>query len=245
MQTDRYFDAIKQILSDIQALQKEPMLKAAELFSETVINDGALYITGCSHSSIFAQEVFYRAGGFMLMNPVFLPGMNLDMPPATRTTRFERISGIAGAVLSETKIRKGDVLVIASVSGRNTVPIEMALWSRERGIKVIALTSVEYSSAAESRHSSGKRLYELADIVLDVMCPKGDAVLEIDGLPEKTAPASTIAGVTIMHAIISQTIENLIKAGITPPVFLSANLEGGDEHNKQMLEKYRDRIHYM
>jgi uncharacterized phosphosugar-binding protein len=245
MQIERYFDAIKEILANIQNAQKKSMEQAASLLSDTILQGGTIYITGCSHSSIFAQEAFYRAGGLMLINPVFLPGMNLDVPPATRTTKFERISGIAEAVLSETRIKEKDVLIIASISGRNTVPVEMALWAGEHNVRVIALTSVNYSKNTQSRHSSGKHLYELADIVLDVMCPAGDAVLEIEGLPEKTAPSSTAAGVTILHAVISQTIENLIKAGITPPIFVSANLDGGDRHNKHMLEKYREQIHYL
>ena len=245
MQIERYFNAIREILTNIQNTQSDAMEQAASLISDTILRERTIYITGCSHSSIFAQEAFYRAGGLMLINPVFLPGMNLDVPPATRTTSFERISGIAEAVLSGTKIREGDVLIIASISGRNTVPVEMALWAREHGIKVIALTSVSYSESAQSRHSSGKRLFELADIVLDVMCPVGDAVLEIEGLPEKTAPASTATGVTMLHAVISQAIENLVKAGVTPPVFLSANLDGGDSHNRRMLEKYREQIHYL
>lgn len=245
MQIDRYFEAIREILTNIQTSQRESMEQTAILLSDTIIQGGAIYITGCSHSSIFAQEAFYRAGGLMLVNPVFLPGMTLDVPPATRTTRFERISGIAAAVLAETKIKRGDVLIIASISGRNTVPIEMALWAKEHSITVVALTSVAYSKSTQSRHVSGKRLFELADIVLDVMCPVGDAILEIKGLPERTAPASTAAGVAILNAVISEAIENLIKAGVTPPVFLSANLDGGEEHNKLMLEKYRDRIHYL
>jgi uncharacterized phosphosugar-binding protein len=245
MYIDRYFDIIKETLSSIQQKQKEVIKETAKLLSDTIINGNSIFITGCSHSSIFAQEVFYRAGGFMLINPVFLPGMNLNELPATRTTKFERVPGIAEAVLSESKIREGDVLIIASISGRNVVPVEMALWAKEHGVKVIGLTSMEYSSGINSRHTCGKRLFELSDIVLDVMCPKGDAVLSMEGLPVKTAPISTITGVAIMHAVISETIHDLIERGVTPPVYLSANLDDGEAHNNRMLEKYRKQIHYI
>ena len=245
MQIDRYFSSIKDILANIQENQIEAMEAVSKLFTETIANGNTIFITGCSHSSIFAQEVFYRAGGLMLINPIFLPGMTLDTIPITQTTRYENISGIGTAVLSESKLRKGDTLVIASISGRNIVPVEMALWAKENGINTVSLTSINYSKAVQSRHSSGKRLFEATDFVLDVMCPKGDAVLEIDGLPEKTAPASTISGIAILHAIISETISKLIALGITPPVYLSANLDGGDEHNRRMLEKYRQQIHYI
>jgi uncharacterized phosphosugar-binding protein len=244
MQIERYFSAIKEILDEILANEMQAMETVSELFTDTIANGNTIFITGCSHSSIFAQEVFYRAGGFMLMNPIFLPGMTLDTVPVTLTTKYENLSGIAGAILSESKIRKGDTLVIASVSGRNTVPVEIALWAREKGVKTVALTSLNYSEAVESRHPSGRKLYEITDYSLNVRCPKGDAVLDIDGLPEKTAPASTVTGITMLHAVISQTIENLINRGITPPVFLSANLDGGIEHNNRMFEKYKDRIHY-
>lgn len=245
MQIDGYFSAIKSILEDIQENQIEPMEAVAKLFTETISNGNTIFITGCNHSSIFAQEVFYRAGGLMLINPIFLPGMTLDTIPITQTTRYENILGIGTSVLSESKIRKEDALVIASISGRNTVPVEMAIWARDNGIKTVALTSTNYSKAVKSRHPSGKNLYEITDFILDVMCPKGDAVLEIEGLPEKTAPASTISGITMLHAVISETISNLIALGITPPVYLSANLEGGDEHNRRMLEKYKNQIHYV
>ncbi|MCJ8014189.1 SIS domain-containing protein [Paenibacillus sp. KQZ6P-2] len=243
-QIERYFQAVKENLDRVLHEQCGAMQQTSLLLADTVEHGGSIYITGCSHSSIFAQEVFYRAGGFILVNPIFLPGMTLETFPSTRTTKFERISGLAEAVLSETPLKKDDVLIIASVSGRNTVPVELALWARNKGVKVIALTSMIYSNDVKSRHSSGKRLFELADIVLDVMGVKGDAVLSIEGLQVKTAPLSTVTGVTMMHAVISQTIDLLIQRGITPPVFLSANLEGGDEHNQKLLEQYKQQIHY-
>lgn len=244
MQIERYFSKIKDILDEIQSNQTTSMKEVSELFTDTIKNGNTIFITGCSHSSIFAQEVFYRAGGLMLINPIFLPGMTLDTLPVTKTTKYERISGIGEAVMTESKVLCGDTLIIASISGRNVVPIEIALWARNNGIKTIALTSLNYSKDVKSRHPCGKNLYEITDFILDVMSPKGDAILEIEGLPEKTAPSSTIAGITMLHAIISETIEDLIRLGITPPVFLSANLNGGDEHNRNMLEKYRDQIHY-
>ncbi|MBB6730877.1 SIS domain-containing protein [Cohnella sp. CBP 2801] len=221
------------------------MTDVARLFADTIRDGGTIFITGCSHSSIFAQEVFYRAGGLMLINPIFLPGMTLENPPPTRTSKYERISGIAESVLSESAIRAGDILVIASISGRNIVPIEMAIWAREHGVRVVALTSSRYSGTVPSRHASGKRLFELADIILDVLSPPGDAVLDIAGLTVRTAPTSTVIGIAILHSVIAQAIEILIEYGLTPPVFMSANLDGGDAHNAQILEQYKDRIHYM
>jgi uncharacterized phosphosugar-binding protein len=242
---DRYFSSIRDLLEEVLQTQKEEMDRIAKLFTQTVKEGRTIYITGCSHSSIFAQEAFYRAGGLMLINPIFIPGMTLETPPVTRTTKFERISGIAEAVLSETAIREHDVLIVASISGRNDVPVEMALWARKHRIAVVALTSTPYSSCITSRHTCGKRLFELADYLLDVRSPVGDAILEIDGLPVKTAPSSTVIGVTMLHAVISQSIAYLIEEGITPPIFLSGNLDGADERNQRLLKEYKDRITYL
>ncbi|MDF2648029.1 MAG: sugar isomerase protein [Paenibacillus sp.] len=244
-QISNYFEAIRTLLDHVARTQGKVMNEVAELLADTVVSNHTIYITGCSHSSIFAQEVYFRAGGFMLMNPLFLPGMVLGVPPVTLTSRYERIPGIAQAVLEESPIQKGDVLIVASVSGRNIVPVELALCARELGAKVVALTSEAYSGLVSSRHDSGKRLYEIVDYILDMMSPPGDAMLGIDGLKQRTAPSSTIVGVTILHAVIAQTLQRLVDKGVAPPVFLSANLDGADDYNREMLKKYRDHIHYM
>jgi len=241
----QYFDQVCRILRDICEQQRENMERVARCLAEKVVEKRSIFITGCSHSSIIAQEMFYRAGGFLLMNPIFLPGMTLEKFPPTLTTKYERISGIAEAVLSESRIEAGDALIIVSVSGRNVVPVEMAEWGQKHGVTVIALTSVAYSSQVASRHPSGKRLYELSDYVLDMMGESGDAVLQIPGLPEKTAPTSSIAGIAIMHAVVSRTLELLVEQNVLPPVFLSANLDGADEYNRKLLAQYRKQIHYM
>jgi len=241
----QYFDKVCRILRDICEEQQESMERTAQCLAEKVVQKQSIFITGCGHSSIIAQEMFYRAGGFLLMNPIFLPGMTLEKFPPTLTTKYERIPGIAEAVLSESRIQSGDALIIVSVSGRNIVPVEMAEWCRRHGVTVIALTSVSYSSRVTSRHPSGKRLYELSDFVLDLMGESGDAVLQIPGLPEKTAPTSSIAGIAVMHAVVSRTLQLLIERNVTPPVFVSANLDGADDFNRQLISQYREQVHYM
>lgn len=240
-----YCQSVTDAVRRIQNEQRDAMDAVAALLADKVAEGRSIYITGCSHSSIFAQEVYYRAGGFLLMNPILLPGMTLDVRPVTLTSRYERISGIAEAVLSGSPIEAGDVLIVASVSGRNDVPVEMALWARDQGITVVALTSVAYSEAVTSRHASGRRLFEIADMILDLMCPEGDAVLDIAGLPVKTGAISTVTGITIMHAVVSETLRLLVARGMTPPVFMSGNRDGGDAYNQALLARYRTQIHYM
>lgn len=238
-------NAVVSQLHQMYRTQSDAMEKTAKLLAETISLNQSIYIFGCSHSSIMAQEMFYRAGGFALINPIFAPGLTLETPPVSRTTRFERISGIAEAVLSESPIKPGDVLILCSISGRNIVPIEMAEYARRTGIISVALTSVAYAESVESRHSSGKRLHELTDLVLDCCSVPGDAVLEIEGLPVKTAATSTITSLALLHPVMARTIELLIEAGHAAPVFMSANVDQGDRHNARLLSEYRDQIHYM
>jgi uncharacterized phosphosugar-binding protein len=124
------------------------------------------------------------------------------------------------------------------------VPVEMAQEAKNRGMKVIGLTSRAYTNAVSSRHPSGKKMYEYADVVLDGKIDPGDAVLEAEGVPQKFCPVSGAINPAILQAVIAATVELLLKRGITPPVFLAANVEGGDEYDKKLLEEYKDRIFY-
>ena len=181
----------------------------------------------------------------MLINPIFAPGLTLDVRPPTMTSRIERLEGYGRLIMQNVPAGEGDVLVLISVSGRNAVPVEVAMETKERGMKLIVITALDYTKNVTSRHSSGKKVYELADLVLDNYSPKGDAILELEGLPQKTGATSGIAASVIMHAIVSQVVENLINKGITPPIYMSGNLDGGAEYNERMLKEYRDRIFYL
>jgi len=242
---EEYFSEVKKILQKIEETQIETMEKVANLIVERIIKGNNIFIFGASHSAMMAEELTYRAGGLMLINPIFAPGLSLSERPVNRTSKLERLEGFAKILLDSFPTKKDDILIIASVSGRNAVPVEMALEAKEKGLTVITLTSLEYSKSVTSRHKSGKKVYEIADIILDDCCPKGDAVLQIGNLPQKVAPTSTIAGVYILNAIIARVVEILVESGIEPPIFLSGNLDGGDEYNARKLQEYKDRIFYM
>jgi uncharacterized phosphosugar-binding protein len=131
------------------------------------------------------------------------------------------------------------------VSGRNNVPVDLSMYAREHGVEVISITNKEYSSNVSSRHPTGKRLFEVSDLCIDNCGCFGDAALDIEGLPEKVAPTSTVIGAAILNALVAETVSEFINRGMIPPVFVSANMEGGDEHNARMLEEYKDNIKYM
>jgi uncharacterized phosphosugar-binding protein len=153
----------------------------------------------------------------------------------------ERLPGYAAVVLGKHNLEAGDVLLIASNSGRNAVPIEAALEARQLGLKVIALTSLAHSQSVPSRHPSGKKLAELADVVLDNCGRPGDAALEVADLPGRLCPTSTTIGVTLLHWLVYEVVQRLLERGITPEVTISANLPGGDAHNAAGFARYRAR----
>ncbi|HZJ56698.1 MAG TPA: sugar isomerase domain-containing protein [Clostridia bacterium] len=180
-----------------------------------------------------------------LINPIRAPGLNLDVDPATLTSQIERLPEYGRMILDSQPIGCGDVIIIHSVSGRNTVTIDAALRAKEIGATVIALTNMETTDQVKSRHPSGKNLYEIADLVLDNCGCLGDAALDIPGVPERVAPTSTAIGAAMLNAMMAQAVVLMTVAGAVAPVFVSANLDRGDAHNKAMLAQYKDNIFYM
>ncbi len=218
---------------------------AARLIADTIMAGHGIFSFGASHSFIMTEELVYRSGGLMLINPIQPYGMNLAVRPMTLTSRLERLPGLGRELLDQSPAKEGDVLLLTSTSGRNDIIIDMALTARERRMHVIALTSEAYSGKVVSRHSSGKKLADLAEIVLENGAPYGDAVAEIDGFPQRVGPVSTVGGCACMNAVVAETVQLLVDAGYEPPVFMSANMDGGDEFNARKLKENASRIHYM
>jgi uncharacterized phosphosugar-binding protein len=136
-------------------------------------------------------------------------------------------------------------VIVHSVSGRNAVAVEFAAAARERGATVIALTSLTYSQSVQPRQPGMKRLYEVADLVLDNLAPVGDALVSVPGLPQRVSPASTVTGAAILNSMVARAVELIVLRTGDAPVFVSANLDGGDEHNQRWLEHYRGRLLYL
>ena len=164
---------------------------------------------------------------------------------ASESTEIERQEGLAEALFDEYGIKKDDVIVIISNSGRNGVIVDMALLCKERGVTVVALTNLNHTYAGQSRHKSGKRLCEIADITLDNFGCTGDACVEVEGVSGKICPTSTVAGALILNAIVAECVEACIAEGFEPEHFASANIDGGDEINNKLLEKYKKEIKHL
>ena len=240
-----YFGNFRKILDRIESTQQGAMRAAAEKLCRASLDGRSIFAFGCSHAGLLALELYYRTGGMATINPIRAPGLCLDVDPATMTSQIERLPEYGRVIIDGQPMGSGDVLIIHSVSGRNTVTVDAAMRAKELGVCVIALTSLETASKLASRHPSGKSLHDVADLVIDNCGCLGDSSLEIPGVPEKVAPTSTAAGAAILNAVMAQAVAMIAEAGEAPPVFVSANLEGGDAHNKEMLARYKEHIFYM
>ena len=245
MKGESYFDAAIAALTQVRATQAAPIRQAAQLMTDAIVAGQSLFSFGASHSFITTEELVYRTGGLMLINPIYPHGMNLFVRPLTATSAAERVVGLGTQILESSPAKPGDVLLLTSTSGRNAVIIDMALTARKKGIKVIGLTALAYTSGVSSRHPSGKKLAELCDVLIDNCVPCGDAAVAVEGLEQKVGPLSTVTGCAIVNELVVSVVRNLIERGVEPPVFVSANVDGGDERNARLLAENRHRIHYM
>lgn len=240
---DRYFDAAITLLTQVRDGEADTIQAAGSLLADTIAAGGRLFAFGAGHSSLAAQDVVYRAGGLAVMNLLTVPGtVGVDVRPATLGSALEHVPGLADAVLGASPARAGDVLVVISLSGRNALPVEMALKARERGLKVIGVTSVAYTAATSSRHVSGTFLKDHCDVVLDSRIPVGDAELTAPNIPAPFAPASTVVTSALLQAVMATAAGELAERGLEPPLLRSANVDGGREWNDQVLTEYRDLI---
>ena len=240
-----YFENLKNIITAVETGEKDALYSGACLMRDAVLSGHNIFAFGCSHAGLLALEMYYRTGGMAVINPVRAPGLNLDIDPATMTSQLERLDEYGKIIVDNQPLGEGDVIIIHSVSGRNTVTVDVAMRAREKGAKVIALTNMDYSKSVTSRHPSGKRLFEVADVILDNHGCIGDGAIEVPGLAEKVGPTSTAVGAAMLNAMMTQAVALIAETGATVPVFMSANVDGGDAHNKEMLAKYKEHIFYM
>jgi len=243
--TDKYIAELKRLLDKVADTQGDNIRKVASLIVDTTLAGKKTYVFGSTHAGIIAQEAFYRTGGLVVINPILPPGLTCDVVPITNTSQLERVAEYGRIIVDGEGIGEGDLLIIHSVSGRNGVPVEMAIAAKEKGAVTVAMTNVEYSSASSSRHPSGKRLFEVCDIVLDDCGCFGDASIEVEGYKGKVSPSSTVTGAAIINSIVAEATAIFIERGVEAPVFMSANIDGGDEYNDRVMKRFGGQIKYM
>lgn len=239
MLIDRYYETIDQLYAKIKETQRENEIQAGKMIAESVKNGGCVHIFDTGH--IINSELVERGGGLMLYKP-FKYHLNVEDPvrPRDRSSVNTSMEGLAAYALRASGALPGDVMIIGSVSGKTLNVIDLAVEAKKFGLKVIALTSLSYSSQVKSEHSSGKRLFECADIVLDNCAPAAESMMDVEGLPAKFGAASGLAAAFIMWSVTAVVIEELLAAGIVPSVFKSHNFEGGPEFNLKLREIYKN-----
>jgi len=243
--TEFYRDTIISLLREIEDKERGSIDKAADLMTQAIKDDELIHVIGPGgHSNIGAYELFYRAGGLVPVNAILDPGTLISMG-ARRSTIIERTPQYGIAVLEAFGVKEG-VLIIVNAYGINTMCIDVALEARRRRVPTIGVTSRVFAENVPpnhpARHPSKKNLFEVVDVHVDCHMPFGDAVVSIDGFQEKVAPVSTLVNCFTLNLLIIRTVEKLLAQGITPPVWTSANIPGGDEANKDYIERYQGRI---
>ncbi|RPA68196.1 sugar isomerase domain-containing protein [Cyclobacteriaceae bacterium YHN15] len=236
----RYFDQVQSKLRRVFD-QTEKVEQAAKWIADCLADNGFIYTSGTGHSHMFAEEIFYRAGGFARVVAILDDALMLHKD-ASYSTEVERMEGYGARLLEEFPLSEKDVFIISSNSGRNTVSIEMAMVAKEKGAKVIVITNLKHTQSVVSRHPSGKRLFEIADLYFDNGGEIGDASVTLDGLDFKVGATSTVTGAVILQSIMVQTAENLIQMGVKPEIFSSSNSDEGEEHNESLIRKYKGGI---
>ena len=240
-----YIEKLQLVLERIKSEQAKNIREAGMVVADSLAAGGIIHTFGTGHSHLIADEAFFRAGGIAAVNPI-LDERLIFLRGALESTRTEQESGFAHHLLSQEDVKSIDSGIVISNSGRNAAPIEMALEMKMLGLKVIAITNLEQSSSSTPRHSSGKRLFEVADVVIDNCVPPGDALLELPGLESRIGPSSTVAGAAIINSIIIEAVTELLKRGEPVPVLPSTNTEGVSEQKlSDLLRRYQSRIRYL
>jgi uncharacterized phosphosugar-binding protein len=234
-----YMTAVRERLDAIASTQGAAIDRAADAIVQAVEAGGQVYLFGTGHSHMLAEEGHYRAGGFAAVCPVLCSSLMLH-EGAVASTKLERTSGLGPAVLSRYRPTADDVLVIFSNSGVNAVPVETALAAKATGMTVIAVISQEYAAQAPVG-PQGKKLADIADIVLDNHGVPGDALVPLEDSPLRVGPLSTIAGAFLLNAILTEAVWRINEKGGTPPVYISANMPGAERHNQALIDEYRTR----
>lgn len=235
-----YLNKVESMFEEIVKSQGDKMMEVANLFVDNIKADKLIHVFGTGHSQLTGIEVFARAGGLSNINLILDSTMVIEHG-AQRAGRFEQTAGVADIIYDQYNISAGDIMIITSNSGRNALPIEMAIKARENKVFVIALTNVTQSKNTTSRHKGNKNLYELADLLIDTCVPSGDSLMEIAGA--KTAPGSSMSTMLIMNIIVSEALKILAKDNKPLPIFQSQNVDGYD--NDAIYKKYKNRIkHY-
>lgn len=239
MLTDDYASVLEKTIENIRLGQRQNILASAEIISNVISADGLVYVFGCGHSHILAEETFYRAGGLACVAPVFYEPLMLH-ESASESSRLEKQPGLAEKLLERTPITEKDALICVSTSGVNAVPVEFAKLVRDRGISVVGISSDEYLSQTP-KNPLGTHLQEVCTVCINNYAPHGDACLSPSAGISIT-PVSTVASSFIVNSVLAEAVGLCLSRGVKVPVYTSGNIPGGAEKNTELIRRYKPRI---
>lgn len=230
---------VKEIIDVVYNKESNNIKAAAKLIFDSIKDKGLLHIFATGHSHMMAEELFYRAGGLVAVNPILRPFL-MQHEGSISSTKFERLSGVAQVIWDGLDVNENDPFIVVSNSGINAVPIEFAQIAKKNGHKVIVVTSVESSKKLKSRTIDDKHLYECGDIVIDNHVPHGDGIINTEY--GNIGAVSSIVCSYIAQSLVIEIVNLYIENHLVPPIYMSANINGGDEHNKKIYNEYKKRV---
>ncbi len=227
-----YLRSITDNLNRIFSEEAGPLEAASDAVAETIVRDGLVFVFGCGHSHLPALDAFYRAGGLANVSPILDSDLMLH-DGAAKSSRMEKMPGIAAEAFRRYGVTTNDLLVVISASGKNAAPVEMALAGKEAGVRTVAITSAAY-------RAHGARLGEIADIAIDSKVPYGDACIPVG--EAKMGGLSTSASCFILNFILINGAKKALSRGTVPPIYTSGNVEGGTARNVALEERFLGRV---
>jgi uncharacterized phosphosugar-binding protein len=248
-----YFDRTLELLTRLRETQLAPIDRAAEICASSIANGGLVFLFGAGHSRMMCEEMTPRQGCFAgffalvelaLSNHASIVGTN----GLRSALHLEKVEGYAEEILSSFAFGPHDAFIVVSTSGIRPVIVEMALGAKRRGMPVIGLCSRQHCEQSVPAHSSGKKLIDVADVVLDNQCPPGDCVVELEGLEWRTGPTSTVTGGMIVNMLRCATAEKLLARGVTPVMLPSHQFvghTGAAEQLERLYEAYRTSLRHL
>ncbi|HYM96963.1 MAG TPA: SIS domain-containing protein [Candidatus Sulfotelmatobacter sp.] len=237
---EAFGDAAVALIRGTLTAQREQLHTASAWIADAIVAGGLLRVFGTGHSRLLAEEIFYRAGSLAPIDAILDDDVS-GYRDVSKSELAERVEGLGEIIVAHRRLAPPDLLLVISQSGRNAVPVEVAIAAAQRRVRTIAICSLRHAAGQSSRHSSGKHLHEVADLVIDNGVPEGDCAIRLpNGMP--MGPLSGVVGAVLVHTLIVQTAAQLLARGIDPPVFRSGNVDGGREVNEQLLARYWGRI---
>ena len=227
-----YLDRITGLLAQIEMDEADVMARASDAVADVICSDGVVHVFGCGHSHLPALDTFYRAGGLACVSPVLDEDLMLH-DGAAKSSRMEKMSGIAAEVFRRHDVKPDDVMVVISARGKNAAPVEMLRAAKAAGVSTVAISSSAY-------RAHGAVLLDEADIPIDCKVPYGDAVIDVGDM--KMGGLSTYASLFILNSVLIEGAKKAFARGVEPPIYTSGNVEGGTAKNVALEERYFGRI---